>query len=91
MQNECANFFEEINGHKNFCVWLDDQCEFFKGGDKCKYFEESILPDFKELENEYYGQPVEREENKKLCKRCGVEFISKSNRQLYCDKCKKIF
>jgi hypothetical protein len=53
--SECCNFFKELNKRHNFCVLQDDTCKFFKGETTCKYFEQAVLPDHEELQDDYFN------------------------------------
>lgn len=93
IKNECANF----NYDGNCCYPKDNTCCFFTDSNelqRCKYFENGVLPLDPELEFEY------RKERKmdmagfymreNTCNRCGESFISHSNAQKYCKKCEPI-
>ena len=70
----------------------------FLGIDKvrCKYFEVGVLPLDEKLERMYYQEHgIFSNKSKPIktnikCKRCNTYFDVKSNRQLYCESCKKI-
>ncbi len=97
--NQCCNLFDD-----NHCVFKGKKCNI-KEGRRCEYFEQSVLPVNKALkalyhmkyEAEAHGDKLSKEkqksiiqENSELIKcKCGKEFKPKSNRQKYCDRCRK--
>lgn len=95
IKEECAGY---ITGFvNNYCCNKDGVCLFFEDTDmpRCKYFEEGVLPLEEDLERQYR---IERKLNavigkkakpKVKCERCGTTFDANSNRQKYCDKCRK--
>ena len=98
VKNECAGYLTEQCSIKNYCPSKDRACLFFAENQelpRCKYFEEGVLPLDEELERDYLaernmGMSVNRKAKPKVkCKRCGDVFDANSNRQLYCEKCKK--
>jgi hypothetical protein len=89
IKKECANY----NYDGDFCFPADYKCRFFDNGitlKRCKYFEKSVLPINASLECEYRKENnmMLPNENLKRC-RCGQFFYPTSNRQKYCDDCKK--
>lgn len=95
IKNECAGYYYE----NDYCCSKDGTCVFFRETDKlikCKYFEEGVLPLDVDLEYEYrverkmnVGNKTSVKTNIK-CNRCNLFFEANSNRQVYCEKCKKI-
>jgi hypothetical protein len=93
VKNECANY----NYENGTCYPTSCLCSFFTDSEtpiRCRYFESSVLPIDAELDYEYRSERqmtsnyVAKPEIR--CKRCN-EFVSaSSNRQKYCDKCKKL-
>jgi hypothetical protein len=95
VKSDCAGYFTE----NNYCCSKDGVCVFFRDNEKfpcCRYFEEGVLPLDKDLGYEYrqerqmavvHKTPVKT--NVK-CSRCKLYFKAGSNRQNYCEKCKKI-
>lgn len=95
IKSDCAGYHAE----NNYCCTKDEACVFFGDNEKlssCIYFEEGILPLEVDLEFEYRQEhqmavvhkiPVKT--NSK-CGRCNLYFEAASNRQNYCEKCKKI-
>ncbi|MEA4987644.1 MAG: hypothetical protein VB095_06255 [Anaerovorax sp.] len=99
IKKECAGYFTEQCSIKNYCPSKDRACLFFEdnnGLPRCQYFEEGVLPLEEDLEKDYYEErEIHLISNRKAkpkvkCKRCGDVFDANSNRQLYCEKCKKI-
>lgn len=92
---ECAGYYFE----NNYCCTKDGECIFFLESEKlpcCKYFEKGVLPLDIDLEFEYrverkmnVGNKTSLKTNVK-CDRCNLFFEAVSNRQVYCEKCKKI-
>ena len=95
VKSDCAGYFSE----NNYCCSKDGICVFFEECEQlpnCKYFEVGVLPLNADLEYEYRQEhqmavvhkiPVKT--NSK-CGRCNLYFEAASNRQNYCEKCKKI-
>lgn len=95
VKSDCAGYFTE----NNYCCSKDGVCVFFRETEQlpcCRYFEEGVLPLDEDLEYEYrqerqmavvHKTPVKT--NVK-CSRCKLYFKAGSNRQNYCEKCKKI-
>jgi len=95
VKSDCAGYYSE----NNYCCSKDGACVFFRDNEQlpcCRYFEEGVLPLDIDLEFEY------RQEHKMAivhkipvktnvkCGRCNLYFEAGSNRQNYCEKCKKI-
>src|SRR4051794_4740529 len=90
-KSTCASF---IDGG---CVF-DGQCDYFKkcgASISCEYFEESVLPGDKALEEAYKEQHgiiyIEKSIGKydRTCKNCGSEFKTDSRNGLTCsDACR---
>lgn len=95
IKDECAGYYYE----DNYCCSKDRECIYFVESDKlvkCKYFEQGVLPLDIDLEYEYrverkmnVGNKTSIKTNIK-CGRCNTYFDANSNRQVYCEKCKKI-
>ena len=95
IKRDCAGYYTE----NNYCCSKDGTCVFFEDNEQlpnCKYFEVGVLPLNADLEFEYrlehkmavvHKIPVKT--NSK-CGRCNLYFEAASNRQNYCEKCKKI-
>ncbi len=95
IKEECAGY---VTGFvNNYCCNRDGVCLFFEDTDlpRCQYFEGWVLPLEEDLERQYR---IERKMNavigrtakpKVKCERCGELFDANSNRQKYCDKCRK--
>jgi len=99
VKSDCAGYFAESNTANNYCCSMDGVCIFFREeGEQltsCRYFEEGVLPLDMELEHEYRQEhkmdTVGRKAKPKVnCKRCNNSFEAGSNRQIYCEKCRKI-
>lgn len=94
IKDQCASY----NTQDNFCFQYDKTCLFFTDNERCKYFEESVLPIDSELEQKYWDKHDDvvrttqkaKPKSRIKCQRCGAIFEANSNRQKYCDKCKKI-
>ena len=95
IKDECAGYYVK----NNYCWYKDKMCIFYSGikDDNlpfCKYFEKGVLPikpnlevDYKEERDLFINRVVVL---RKKCERCGEKIEANSNRQKYCDKCKKI-
>jgi len=95
----CAGYFTEMGSINNYCCTEERDCVFFRSNKdlpSCKYFEDGVLHLDKDLEYEYrqeremalvHKTPVKT--NVK-CTRCNQYFKAVSNRQSYCETCKKI-
>lgn len=96
VKNNCASYLGDKYGISNYCCWKDESCVFLKQDDQqpsCRYFENGVLP-IAELEREYKMERHMEVEFKAAkpkvnCKKCGGTFSANSNRQAYCEKCKK--
>lgn len=95
VKDDCAGYSTE----NNYCCSVDGACLFFRDNEKlpcCRYFEEGILPLDKDLEYEYrqerqMGLTQNRQIKPKVkCQRCSKSFDANSNRQHFCESCKKI-
>ena len=95
VKSDCAGYFSE----NNYCCSKDGACVFFGENEQlqcCKYFEEGVLPLDVDLEDEYSQErQMEVSHNKTVktnvkCSRCNKYFKASSNRQKFCEKCKKI-
>lgn len=51
----------------------------------CRYFQTAVLPADREL----YAEIMENNSGKK-CASCGKPFVPRSNRALYCDRCRAV-
>ncbi len=99
IKSQCAGYFPELSSIHNYCCSVDGACLFFKDNEEmpcCRYFEEGVLPLDEDLEREYIlerkmgvyqGKPVKINVR---CNRCNSYFEAGSNRQIYCEKCRKI-
>lgn len=97
--------FNGINNHclirkDSICVFFTT-----KENPCCNYFEQAVLPLDKEHEIKYYNDKAKEKEEYKAklievqnnfmpkrmikCAKCNNVFPANSNRQKYCDKCKK--
>ncbi|MGF7184957.1 formylmethanofuran dehydrogenase subunit E [Desulfitispora alkaliphila] len=64
---------------------------------KCKYFEEGVLPLLPDLERQYHEYhkselsitTKHKPKVRKKCEKCDEPILATSNRQKYCEKCKK--
>jgi|LSQX01.3.fsa_nt_gb hypothetical protein len=97
IKNECACYFPHQGSINHYCCKADGTCLFFKGDDKtrCSYFETGVLPIDEKLEHEYRKEHELSlrgitAKTKIKCQRCGEYITANSNRQQYCDKCRKI-
>ena len=96
--NECANYLGDsfTDTYRKYCCLRDKACIYFEERkDRCRYFEVSVLPINSELEFKYnsaYHLKVDESKlkPKAICERCKKQFDANSNRQKYCDFCKKI-
>ena len=77
----CANY------DRGNCLLLDDgydPCpQLLSNTLLCRYFRAAVLPSDRELWGELSGQAGMR----KRCSICGVLFIPRSNRAMYCEDC----
>lgn len=97
VRNNCASNLGDKHGISNYCCWKDGTCVFFGQDDplpRCGYFENGVLPIDEKLEREYKSERnVEVEfkaaKPKVNCRKCGTIFEANSNRQQYCEKCRK--
>ena len=103
-KTECAGFEYEDNFccHKDkICTfWTNDSDDTDTNDEtdnnRCTYFETSVLPLDHGLEREYWDDKniaVEKKSKPKsriVCERCKAIVEANSNRQQYCDNCKKI-
>jgi len=96
--SECANHFGNLNGTSDYCCleWTPDhRCVYFLEEDnpRCRYFEESVLPLDKEIETAYYAERFPEvaisQDDLATCAKCGKRFAATSNRQKYCQGCRK--
>jgi len=99
IKNECAGYLSDQCSINHYCCNKDGVCLFFEDNTeipRCKYFEEGVLPLDEDLERQYR---IERKMNivmnikaktKVKCERCEESFEANSNRQHYCEKCRKI-
>ena len=98
VKNQCASYFPQQGAVNHYCCMVDWVCLFHRDIDKtrCKYFEQCVLPLDEDLEWEYRkeheltGGICSQAKPKIKCKRCSEYIEAKSNRQQYCDGCKKI-
>lgn len=99
IKKECANYFTGQNSINHYCCIVDGVCLFFgdEENERCNYFEEGVLPLDGDLEREYYSElnidceiKGDKPKPRIRCKRCGKHIEANSNRQRYCEKCKKI-
>ena len=95
IKSDCTGYHTE----NSFCCSKDGACVFFGDNEElpsCKYFEEGVLPLDVDLEFEYRQErQMEVSENgqakpKVKCQRCSKSFDANSNRQHFCESCKKI-
>lgn len=97
IKNTCACYLGDKNGVLNYCCLNDRPCVFFNSDDplpRCGYFENGVLPTDKKLEREYLIERNEQVESqaaqpKVKCQRCGETCPVTSNRQKYCERCRK--
>lgn len=101
IKKECASYDSQFCGINHYCSMVDTTCIFFRESEelgRCKYFEKGVLPLNCDLERGYLIYHSEDEESttysKKAkprikCERCGAYIEANSNRQRYCDSCKK--
>ena len=99
IKSQCAGYFPEQSSIHNYCCSVDGACLFFRDNEEmacCRYFEEGVLPLDEDLEREYR---LERQmgvsKNKGVktnvkCSRCNSYLKAGSNRQIYCEKCRKV-
>jgi hypothetical protein len=89
-RNCCANFtgnnecLLEPNGQPR-CTYYREDTGFPADDLRCFTFERSVLPSDPALESRYWNKPTD---NNAKCASCGSEYVKRSNRQKYCDKCK---
>lgn len=97
IKNNCACYLGDKHGISNYCGLQDSSCALFDQDNpipSCRYFENGVLPTDQKLEREYKlerNMDVESRiaKPKVKCKKCGTTFEANSNRQSYCEKCKK--
>jgi hypothetical protein len=97
VKSNCASYLGDKHGISNYCCWKDGSCVFFDNENplpSCRYFGNGVLPTDEKLEREYKlerNMAVERQitKPKVKCKKCGISFEVNSNRQHYCEECKK--
>ena len=99
IKTECDGYLSEQCSTNHYCCNRDGVCLFFEENiemPRCKHFEDGVLPLKEDLERQYR---IERKLNavigrtakpKVKCERCGELFEANSNRQHYCEKCRKI-
>ncbi|MGD6831439.1 hypothetical protein ACQCT5_04720 [Sutcliffiella halmapala] len=92
-KNNCAYF-----SHADNCILTESTCSYdnnkFLGHCRCVYFESSLLPSDKSLEENYWLEITETENvnpnsNIANCSRCSKEFVKNNNKHKYCDLCKE--
>ena len=82
----CANY------DRGNCLLLEDDCDpcpcpqLISNTLLCRYFRAAVLPADRELWAEILGQTRLR----KRCAICGVLFVPKGNRALYCEDCASV-
>ena len=95
VKSDCAGYFSG----NDYCCSKDGTCVFFEETEQlpcCIYFEEGVLPLDVDLEFEYSQErQTDVSKNRKAkpivkCQRCFMAFDANSNRQHYCENCKKI-
>ena len=97
-KNECASCFDKQGSINHYCCMVDGVCLFYRGIEKprCKYFEQGVLPLDEKLlkiyneEHEIGGSFTKPIKSNCKCRRCNADFEANSNRQRYCEKCRKI-
>ncbi|KJF26690.1 hypothetical protein TZ02_11865 [Clostridium aceticum] len=101
IKRECANYDSQFCGINHYCCMVDTTCIFSRENEevgRCKYFEKGVLPLDRDLESGYYiyhskdqGSTTSSKKAKPKikCEGCGVYVEANSNRQRYCDSCKK--
>ncbi|MBC2578747.1 hypothetical protein [Clostridium sp. DJ247] len=99
VKKECACYFTEQGSISHYCCNVDRVCLFFEKEEKerCKYFEDCVLNLNADLERGYNAEidiiSIKAEEEKPKprikCKRCGKNIEANSNRQEYCESCRK--
>ncbi|WP_081561988.1 cysteine-rich VLP protein [Clostridium formicaceticum] len=101
IKRECANYDSQFCGINHYCCMVDTTCIFFRENQevgRCKYFEKGVLPLEDDLESGYriyhskdQGSTTSSKPAKPRikCERCGTYVKANSNRQRYCDSCKK--
>ncbi len=83
VRNHCCNY---DNGN---CILLDDgdPCvcpQIISYSLLCRWFRRAVLP----IDDELYIRLM-KPQNTKVCAICGKNFIYRSNREKYCDMCKR--
>lgn len=101
--SECASYSSDWVGINHYCCMTDCTCRYFKDTDtlpRCNYFERGVLPLDEKLQADYIAeqskenQVVEKGVSAKpkptvKCAKCEELFKANSNRQQYCEKCRK--
>jgi len=99
IKSQCAGYFPEQSSIHNYCCSVDGACLFFRDNEEmqsCRYFEEGVLPLDEDLEREYRQERqigLSKNEPVKTitkCSRCNTYFEAGSNRQIHCERCRKI-
>jgi hypothetical protein len=98
MENFCNFELEKTNMR---CGYF---CDDLRDTYRCKYFEKCVLPIDKQSEALYYAEREAKKDGRELslrekkeikesagkqCLKCNKDFIPTSNRQKYCEKCRK--
>lgn len=99
IKKNCMNYFSECGDDNHYCCNIDGVCIYFGNVDnlRCHYFEQGVLPIEAVLEKEYYlelniksyNEKIEKPKPRIKCKGCGKNIEANSNRQRYCERCKK--
>lgn len=97
VKNSCACYLGDKHGISNYCCLKDGSCVFFGQDDPlpcCRYFENGVLPTDEKLERVYKSERNVEVEYKAAkpkvnCQKCGEIFSANSNRQKFCEKCRK--
>lgn len=100
-KSTCANFTGQDG-----CLYAPigcSQCFYFRElaegqqVQRCKYFEEAVLPNDSVLETayqqslgEYLSGNGEQQQETCKCKRCNKTIVKRSNRTSYCVQCKSV-
>ena len=91
IKKECANY-----NYDGYMCWPRDcVCKYFVEHEedklmRCGYFEKAVLPVDPNLESEYRKHfEMGVTTDVKVCEGCGTLMRKSSNRQKYCNNCKK--
>ncbi len=100
VKGECANYDRQFCNINHYCCGLDKTCLFFMEDEsitRCGYLEKGVFSLDADLEREYHEYHSGNQEFTYLknvkpkirCRRCGDHIEANSNRQRYCEGCRK--